>query len=663
VYRIREAAALRDRIAKSKGKRILQNQLDESTLAEVKAGGDSGLGSAADWVQRSRQRAVQDSEREGQKRAAEQQRRRQDEEDELLSGPASKYSSSDLKGLRVMHGAEDFEAGEEMILTLADSSVLSRDERGNILGVNEEADVLENINVTEEYKRQQREERKKKATRGAYSGYDDEEFAEGVAPKTQRSILSQYDKEKEKGPRMVLSSSGVDSLEGGEQGQETVKKVDRIEENLASESKALADYLTPAEFASFNKPKKEKKMRKIRKKDKEEDPYADLVSAAATDAAGAGGDRGSRSAGTALGVAAAAAQADALKRAAYDETVQNTAAKNALMQKTAAARRGRDADEDADDDLQISTALARARTLALQTRRVGTDVDQEAAPSAEQRALLCKRDMSTMAVRNAVGSSDAGVMNAHRLPRGVAESKEDADTDTLDVDVDGRDVNGTLYFTDTTEFTSRLQARLFERDREKADAAFKEQAMKKRHRETAEGDEVAESSSSRKAQRLDADTDAPAGDMDIDDNSDSDGGDDVVSEEEVDEDNGFGIQKPMVERGLAATLAMMRGAGDLHKKEELAGRIKDSRDFDPSSSVGGGSGDAKEVNIEYRDKQGRKLTQKEAFRQLSYRFHGIEPSRKKKEKTLKVKIVDVVYVLIYLFKLKSSSSVLVLIRL
>jgi U4/U6.U5 tri-snRNP-associated protein 1 len=41
------------------------------------------------------------------------------------------------------------------------------------------------------------------------------------------------------------------------------------------------------------------------------------------------------------------------------------------------------------------------------------------------------------------------------------------------------------------------------------------------------------------------------------------------------------------------------------------------------------------VKLEYRDNFGRKLTQKEAFRQLSYRFHGYGPGKKKKEKRLK----------------------------
>lgn len=36
--------------------------------------------------------------------------------------------------------------------------------------------------------------------------------------------------------------------------------------------------------------------------------------------------------------------------------------------------------------------------------------------------------------------------------------------------------------------------------------------------------------------------------------------------------------------------------------------------------------------IEYRDKDGRLLTNKEAFRQLSYQFHGKTPGQKNKSR-------------------------------
>lgn len=80
--------------------------------------------------------------------------------------------------------------------------------------------------------------------------------------------------------------------------------------------------------------------------------------------------------------------------------------------------------------------------------------------------------------------------------------------------------------------------------------------------------------------------------------------------------------------GCSAALELLRGSGELRHKDELAGRANDQRQIDPSSIDNG-------VKIEYRDEFGRKLTQKEAFRQLSYRFHGYGPGKKKREKKLK----------------------------
>ena len=39
--------------------------------------------------------------------------------------------------------------------------------------------------------------------------------------------------------------------------------------------------------------------------------------------------------------------------------------------------------------------------------------------------------------------------------------------------------------------------------------------------------------------------------------------------------------------------------------------------------------------MEYKDNFGRHLTPKEAYRQLSYKFHGVKPGRKKQEKILR----------------------------
>jgi U4/U6.U5 tri-snRNP-associated protein 1 len=158
--REREAAELRKRLEESKERRELRAKLEGKTLADVDKEKEGELLSAADWVKRSRIKAKEESEIEKAKRLAELNAKRlQEEEDELLSSSGKAYTSADLKGLQVMHGVKDFEEGQEVILTLADSNILETGEHGKVLGLKEEGDILENVNMTEAQKRIEREKR------------------------------------------------------------------------------------------------------------------------------------------------------------------------------------------------------------------------------------------------------------------------------------------------------------------------------------------------------------------------------------------------------------------------------------------------------------------------------------------------------------------------
>jgi U4/U6.U5 tri-snRNP-associated protein 1 len=85
-------------------------------------------------------------------------------------------------------------------------------------------------------------------------------------------------------------------------------------------------------------------------------------------------------------------------------------------------------------------------------------------------------------------------------------------------------------------------------------------------------------------------------------------------------------EEPLAAQGLAATLALLQRKGQLNQGEQSSGRAKDER-VDTGRFTG--------VRIEHRDDFGNLLTQKEAFRQLSYKFHGMAPSTKKKEKLIR----------------------------
>lgn len=114
---------LRANIEKARNKRLLQEKLDGPTLGEA-TGEDSALLSAAEWVRRSRIKATESKEKQQLKQLEEQFK----EQDETWgSGVAVEaYTAKDLKGLAVTHGAQDFQEGQEVILTLKDSSILQR---------------------------------------------------------------------------------------------------------------------------------------------------------------------------------------------------------------------------------------------------------------------------------------------------------------------------------------------------------------------------------------------------------------------------------------------------------------------------------------------------------------------------------------------------------
>lgn len=147
----------------------------------------------------------------------------------------------------------------------------------------------------------------------------------------------------------------------------------------------------------------------------------------------------------------------------------------------------------------------------------------------------------------------------------------------------------------------------------------------------------------------DAGGDGDDGEMDEDDGA---GGGDSQDEGDEDEDgdqdgggSGYGSEGSREEesataaehaygnknKGLAAALSMFARSGAFEVKEEYAGRTKDQRpEWD-----GGKDDPARNIKLEYKDEYGRKLTPKEAYRQLSYKFHGKLPSKSVRDKRLR----------------------------
>ena len=364
VRKEKESAELREKLEKAKEKRLLTTKFSGNGLGEVKDAAEGELLSAADWVKRSRKKEV--DEKDKARIVAEQAaRRREEEEEEFLTNG---YGATDLKGLQVMHGAKEFEMGQDVILTLADSNILDTDEQGKILGIKDDADVLENVNMTDEQRRMEREKRAKRAKQPVYAGYDDAEFEEGVVPGTRQTILSHYDKEKKTGPKLTLGDDGqaMDIVNSSSTTAVETKKA--IPQSLRVEAKEIRDFYTKTEYTSFVKPNKsgKEKKRKLRKKSAEDVDDVDIKDILGDGSAEMGTDRGSRAAASSSSsvTATALGAVEAKRREDYQHAVKSAQEKS-QMAFAASLQQSQSQSVIEEDDVDMAQSIARARRLAM----------------------------------------------------------------------------------------------------------------------------------------------------------------------------------------------------------------------------------------------------------------------------------------------------------
>eukprot|EP01039_Chlorochromonas_danica_P009413 gene9413-10398_t len=564
--------------------------------------------SATDWVQQSRTKELERSRKlaEERRRQYEETLRAVDGEDEEETssrqtqnlkdkkGPSLSYSSTNLAGLKVAHHqrtllAESEEqldgTGGEVILTLADTSVLTRDEQGKIVGMNEEEDdILENVHIAEAERRQQVQAQKKRLRQPLYSAYDDEEFETGVAPGQAKSILPQYDQNRSKKSKAqtILTADGwtdlnvpfVNTTQSSDR-----NPVPKVYESLQVSLKPATAFLSLSEVKARKKGSRPKaRVRSVTTAEEDEEDY-DLANIL---------DNPSSASSGAMEVAE--------QKPLMPSTVSLPNNNKAGLVKKAAV-----AEHEPDEDLAAALAKARAQAVKRNQQMQAQEKPQEEKDEEDRGAR------QVLQLLQAARAEEV-------LEKEVGENEE--------VDTEGRRADGSLIFNSTTEFSTRLQATLNERARHRAEAAVRD--MEKAVDAAQKAVEMTTTALT---------TSSEGAEMIVEDElTASDASDDQGEEDENEEDDqlAFLHDQPLASKGLGAALDLLRSSGDLKHKEELAGRAKDNRAIDPSAGdVGEG------IKIEYRDDYGRKLTQKEAFRQLSYRFHGYGPSKKKKEKRLK----------------------------
>ncbi|KAD3337475.1 hypothetical protein E3N88_32995 [Mikania micrantha] len=316
-----------------------------------------------------------------------------DEGDDEDGPPAPQHTSRDLAGFKVLDGLDKVIEGGAVVLTLKDQSILADGD------INQEVDMLENVEIGEQKRRNEAYKAAKKKT-GVY----EDKFNEEVG--FEKKMLPQYDD--------PVVNEGVTLDERGRFGGEAEKKLEelrrRIEgasvttrfEDLTSTGKVSTDYYTAEEMLKFKKPKKKKSLRKKDKLDIE------ALEAEARSAGLGAGDRGSRADGK--------RQAQKEEQERSEAEMRNNAFQSAYLKADEASKALRMEQtvtvekmvEDnfvfGDDDADLHKSLQQARKLALKKQ------DEEGQPSGPHAIAF----LASSSTRNDDEDADADAGNGEK---------------------------------------------------------------------------------------------------------------------------------------------------------------------------------------------------------------------------------------------------------
>ncbi|KAL3942980.1 MAG: hypothetical protein SGBAC_002931 [Bacillariaceae sp.] len=556
-----------------------------------------------------------------------------------------RYDDNDLDGMQVSHKMSELEAGSTTVLTLADAPLLAKNESNKATGLNEAEDTLENDNLREQ-KQQQDGLRKKRMLEmgmgraGGYAGFDDEEFEElgGSMGPSRRERGNQFlEGEDENQPAKLGFRLG-----SKRQNEEKLTDFDAIQQGKAisllpsKADMAASDYMTVEEEEAERakrKKKKDGKFKKKKKKDKkskkqrrrkvESDDEEETTEALGTQnvnllqhleetaSAEVTGMRKRRKVEdeesndetmTDDGVK----QETKEKRARYDEIMAKGNERTRLaFQEKKKPKVEEDVFDEEPDDSFLNEALAKARRL----NRL-RELNKPKAKGAEAvAAALKKSEEAAIQPENTISSSS-----------GISFSVDD-----------------------TREFTRAIQARAQQEERSKAKPAPNSSGIKIEIKSTSK----ATKPKVEDVEMKEAEEDEDEGNLDIHELAKE------VEDDGIPTLEGTASEAAGVGRGLSSFVSMLKQTGEISKKntgkEELRGRAKDERNYENYEAldlskvvkIGRNATDKdkefadREIKLEYRDKHGRLLTSKEAYRDLCYQFHGNGGSKKKEDKRLR----------------------------
>ncbi|KAJ8347707.1 hypothetical protein SKAU_G00262960 [Synaphobranchus kaupii] len=587
---IKQQKEMREKLAALKEKRLLNQKLGKvKTLAED----DPWLDDTAAWVERSRKMAKE-------KELAEKRAKLLEEMDEEFGvsnlveqefghGRKDVYGSSDLKGLTVQHKMESFNEGETVILTLEDKGVLE-----------EKEDVLVNVGLVDREKAEKNVELKKK--KPDYKPYEEEESVDDMVTFKPRTVLSKYDEEidGEKKKSFRLSAGG--RAEGDRE-----RELQAIRESLHSQAQTLdlpsltiaSEYYTPQEMVGFKKTKR--RVKKIRKKEKTVKAEGLLLDDTRST------DFGSRTRGRGR---QEAEKGVTEPEAGLDEGAAGGAD---IIQRSDDNRLE---DMDISDDEEFSSP----EPAALEEDEAELELQKQLE---KQRRLRQKQMLRDSGEKVAEQVKELGAQGGGR------DDDEDPDR------------KNNIVFNATSEFCRTLgDIPTYGLSGNRED---QEDIMDFEQEQEREG--------------------AGGSDSELDENI----GWSMVNLDEEQKQPDFSTasttildEEPIVNSGLAAALLLCKNKGLLDTQVQKVARVRAPKGALPNDNYciedkmtiddkysrreeyRGFTQEFKEkesykpdVKIEYVDESGRKLTPKEAFRQLSHRFHGKGSGKMKTEKRMK----------------------------
>ena len=583
-------------------------------------------------------------------------------------------------GLHVAHRRSDFEQGTTTTLTLADAPILEIDAHRQIVGLasNGDADstgaLLENVNLADAARLHDGLKIKRQlelgaGRAGAYAGFDDDEFEElGGTQAPSRQTRGGGGAGSAKGsqptdhvPKRPKSYFQIGALQEEEEEPESASDLFAAEQGKAvslepARADVIAsDFLTAEEDREANKARKtskSKKESKFKTKKEKKKPKKHKRKTVESD------DDEAEETTIRFPIRGSKSLLDDLEETAV----------GALESGAARKRRRRDS-EDADESREQSPAVGSSNDAmeleesALAGKRAKFDAIMAKANERTMKAFQKTTPQKTGPMVDADDEPDDAFLNAalskaRRIGRlkelakpkaNAAETVAAAVLATADHQAAAERVlsqdgaAGTVDFVvdEASEFTRALQSRTEQRQR---------QALKKKESDAQPSNVISTT-------RIKMEEEAE------DDNDKEVDMEEMAKEIQPDrEDTAVGSAAALegatgatvrLGRGLGGVLGLLQQTGELTRKnagkEELRGRAKDERhyeDYQPLDLAQVVKIDERtatdkdkdlahrQIKLEYRDKHGRLLTRKEAFRELSYQFHGYGSGKRKEEKKM-----------------------------